>query len=125
MEKTYEVKGMTCVICKGNVEKALKNTKGVSDCKVNLLENEALVTFDENKVNEEALAKSVADAGYELVIRKSNAPDLEKVIMIVSAILVLILMVFSMGHMFGIHIPAYGNRSYFIHFTWQKETSCL
>ncbi len=108
MEKTYEVKGMTCVICKGNVEKALKNTKGVSDCKVNLLENEALVTFDENKVNEEDLAKSVADAGYELVIRKSNAPDLEKVIMIVSAILVLILMVFSMGHMFGIHIPAYG-----------------
>ena len=95
MEKTYEVKGMTCVICKGNVEKALKNTKGVSDCKVNLLENEALVTFDENKVNEEDLAKSVADAGYELVIRKSNAPDLEKVIMIVSVILVLILMVFS------------------------------
>ena len=24
MEKTYEVKGMTCVICKGNVERALK-----------------------------------------------------------------------------------------------------
>ena len=46
MEKTFEVKGMTCVICKGNVEKALKNAKGVSECKVNLLENEAMVTFD-------------------------------------------------------------------------------
>ena len=105
MEKTYEVKGMTCVICKGNVEKALKNTAGVSDCKVNLLENEAFVTFDEGKVSEEALAKAVADAGYELIISKKNTPDYSKLVMIVSAILVVILLVFSMGHMFGIHIP--------------------
>ena len=72
MEKTYEVKGMTCVICKGNVEKALKNAYGVSDCKVNLLENEALVTFDESKTDEKALAKAVSDAGYELVLHKNN-----------------------------------------------------
>ena len=108
MEKTYEVKGMTCVICKGNVEKALKNTAGVSECKVNLLENEAFVTFDENKVDEQTLAKAVADAGYELIISKKNTPDYSKIIMIVSTILVLILMVFSMGHMFGLHIPEYG-----------------
>ena len=108
MEKTYEVKGMTCVICKGNVEKALKNTEGVSDCKVNLLENEALVTFDEGRVSEEKLAKAVADAGYELVIHKNSGPDTGKIVMYVSVILVLILMVFSMGHMFGLHIPEYG-----------------
>ena len=108
MEKTYEVKGMTCVICKGNVEKALKNTKGVSDCKVNLLENEALVTYDENKISEEELAKAVADAGYELVIHKNNSPDTGKIVMYVSSFLVAILMVFSMGHMFGLHIPEYG-----------------
>ena len=108
MEKTYEVKGMTCVICKGNVEKALKNTEGVSDCKVNLLENEALVTFDEGRVSEEKLAKAVADAGYELVIHKNSGPDTGKIVMYVSAGLVLVLMVFSMGHMFGLHIPEYG-----------------
>jgi Cu+-exporting ATPase len=108
MEKTYEVKGMTCVICKSNVEKALKNTEGVTDCKINLLENEALVTFDETRTNEEIMAKAVADAGYELVINKNNEIDLTKIIMIISSILVLILMFFSMGHMFGIHIPHYG-----------------
>jgi len=108
MEKTFEVKGMTCVICKGNVEKALKNTEGVSECKVNLLENEATVTFDENRVSEEKMAKAVADAGYELVIHKKDGPDTEKIVMYVSAVLVLILMVFSMGHMFGLHIPEYG-----------------
>ena len=31
MEKTYEVKGMTCVICKANVEKALNKTSGVNN----------------------------------------------------------------------------------------------
>ena len=108
MEKTYEIKGMTCVICKSNVEKALKNTPGVSDCKINLLENEAFVTFDETQTNEEKMAKAVADAGYELVINKKNEVDTSKIIMIVSAILVLILMYFSMGHMFGIHVPHYG-----------------
>ena len=105
MEKTYEVKGMTCVICKGNVEKALKNAYGVSDCKVNLLENEALVTFDENKTDEKALAKAVSDAGYELVLNRNNGPDIAFIKMAVSVVLVLILMFFSMGHMFGIHVP--------------------
>ena len=114
MEKIYEVKGMTCVICKGNVEKALKNTKGVSESKVNLLENEVTVTFDENAVDEKALAKAVSDAGYELVIEKHEGIDKEKLIMIISTVLVLILMVFSMGHMFGLHIPAYGKYVQFV-----------
>ena len=50
---------MTCVICKGNVEKALSNTRGVKECKVNLLENEATVVFDENEVDEQQLQKAV------------------------------------------------------------------
>ena len=114
MEKTYEVKGMTCVICKGNVEKALRNTKGVSECKVNLLENEATLTFDENVTDEEKLAKAVKDAGYELVIHKNEGIDKDKVILVVSIVLMVILMFFSMGHMFNIHIPHYGKYVQFI-----------
>ena len=114
MEKTYEVKGMTCVICKSNVERALKNTSGVSECKINLLENEATVVFDENKTSPELLAKAVKDAGYELVINKDNTIDYTKLNMIVSTILVLILMYFSMGHMFNIYIPEYAKYIQFI-----------
>ena len=114
MEKTYEVKGMTCVICKGNVEKALKDVDGVDECKVNLLENEAYVNFDENKTDEEKLAKAVKDAGYELIIKQSNTVDQTKIKMIISIILMLILMYFSMGHMFNMHVPSYGNYIQFI-----------
>ena len=95
MEKTYEVKGMTCVICKGNVEKALKSLDGVSECKINLLENEAFVTFDENRIKEEDLAVAVKNAGYELVIRQDNTIDNTKIKMIISIVLMLILMYFS------------------------------
>ncbi|MBQ6477978.1 MAG: heavy metal translocating P-type ATPase [Erysipelotrichaceae bacterium] len=109
MEKTYEVKGMTCVICKGNVERALKNTPGVLECKINLLENEASVRFDETRTNEEIMAKAVKNAGYELVIRKNGEIDLDKIKMIISCVLVAVLMYFSMGHMFGLHVPSYGN----------------
>ena len=108
MEKTYEVTGMSCVICKGNVEKALKQLNGVCSCKVNLLENEATVEYDENAVNEETMAKAVKDAGYELVINKNESIDKDKLVMIISIVLTLILMYFSMGHMFGIHVPHYG-----------------
>ncbi|MBO4358361.1 MAG: cation-translocating P-type ATPase, partial [Erysipelotrichaceae bacterium] len=114
MEKTYEVKGMTCVICKGNVEKAIRSVNGVEECKVNLLENEATVVYDENKATEEDLSKAVKDAGYELVINKTAQIDMDRIVMIVSTVLMLILMYFSMGHMLGLHIPDYGKYIQFI-----------
>ena len=51
MEKTYEVKGMTCVICKSNVEKDLNSLEGVNSAIVSLMDNEVLIDFDENKVS--------------------------------------------------------------------------
>lgn len=108
MEKTYEVKGMTCVICKNTVEKGLSSLKGVNSCKVNLLENEAIVDFDENIVNELLLADTIKDLGYELLIDKKRHSDMDKIKMYFSIILVLVLMIFSMGKMFGLNIPDNG-----------------
>lgn len=107
MEKTYQVNGMSCVICKNNVETGLKKLKGVKDCKVNLLENEATIIFDENMTNEETMAKAIRDLGYELVIDKTNTIDKTKTTLIISIILVLILMYFSMGHMFKLPTTVY------------------
>ena len=111
MQKTYEVKGMTCVICKNTVETGLKKLNGVSDCKVNLLENEATVIFDENIVNEEVMAKVIKDLGYELIISKNKEIDYTKIKMIVSIILSLILMYLSMGHMINLPVPS--NNKYY------------
>ncbi|MBQ1289394.1 MAG: cation-translocating P-type ATPase, partial [Erysipelotrichaceae bacterium] len=102
MEKTYEVTGMTCVICKGNVEKALKKLDGVSKATVNLLENEVTVEFDEERTNEETMAKAVKDAGYVLVLGKQKTLNRSKMFLIVSVLLMAILMAVSMSTM---HMP--------------------
>ena len=84
MENTYEVKGMSCVICKNTVETGIKRLNGVKDCKVNLLENEATITFDESKINIETIRKAVADLGYELIINSKNEINYTKIKMIAS-----------------------------------------
>ena len=53
MEKTYEIKGMTCVICKANIEKALNSNPFIDSVRVNLIENEATIVFDETKKKNE------------------------------------------------------------------------
>lgn len=104
MEKIYEVKGMTCVICKGNVEKVLNKLEDVEIAKVNLLENEVTVRFDETKLNEEDLYKVVKDAGYELVINKKERKyDFDTIKLIFLIILTIILMYISMSSM---HMPS-------------------
>ncbi len=102
MEKTYEVLGMSCVICKGNVEKALNKLDGVNSAVVNLLENEVTINYDESTQDEEKLAEVVKNAGYTLVIHKQKAINKKKIILIISIILVIALMAISMAYM---HMP--------------------
>lgn len=64
-EKEYLVKGMHCAACKNNVESAVKKVKGVKTCDVNLINNTAKITFD-NEMNEEELFNKVKDIGYSL-----------------------------------------------------------
>lgn len=96
IEKTYIVEGMSCVICKGNVEKALSSIDGVQNVRVNLLENEATINYDENKVNEELLTKVIKDAGYNLVLDIKKDFNKDLIVLIISVFLVIILMFISM-----------------------------
>lgn len=95
MEKIFEVEGMTCVICKANVEKALNNINGVNSALVNLLENEVVVNYNEEKVDELTLSKHVSDAGYRLLIDKKNTIDKNKIKLIISIVLMIALMIVS------------------------------
>ena len=43
---TMPVTGMSCAACQVHVEKALRETPGVSDAQVNLMNHRARITFD-------------------------------------------------------------------------------
>lgn len=96
MEKIYEVKGMTCVICKANVEKTLSKIEGVNSAVVSLMDNEVLIDYDPNKVNEKTMHDELVKEGYELIINKNKKIDTDFYKMIISIALTIILMVIAM-----------------------------
>lgn len=76
MEKKerFTVEGMSCASCANHVEKAAKKAKGVKEASVNLLTNSVEITYEETTSFEE-IQKSIAKAGYKLVL---NAKKEEK-----------------------------------------------
>ncbi len=61
--KTYRVTGMTCGGCVRHVDKALRNTPGVTNVTVDLASGTAVVT---GTASFETLAAQVAEAGYQM-----------------------------------------------------------
>ncbi|MDO4532383.1 MAG: heavy metal translocating P-type ATPase [Coriobacteriia bacterium] len=64
MEKTINVTGMMCKHCVHHVTKALEGIEGVSNVRVSLDDNNAVVDVAEG-VADEALIAAIVDAGYE------------------------------------------------------------
>ena len=68
MEKTIDVTGMMCKHCVHHVTKALEGIEGVSNVRVSLDDNNAVVDVAEG-VADEALVAAIVDAGYEAQVR--------------------------------------------------------
>lgn len=69
MKKIYAVEGMTCASCALTVEKTLQSLEGVTQASVNLATEQASISYDAARLQEETLLDAVARAGYHL---KSN-----------------------------------------------------
>ena len=114
--KQFDITGMSCAACSARVEKAVSKLKGVEACSVNLLTNSMSV---EGTAKPEEIISAVIAAGYgaaEKGNKKTNEDEAEaqikkseknvKIRLIVSAVLLFILMYFSMGHtMWGWPLP--------------------
>ena len=59
------IEGMHCASCASNIEKSLKNTKGVKNASVSLMLKKGIVEADD-KISEDELRKAVARAGYKI-----------------------------------------------------------
>jgi len=58
------VTGMTCTACQARVQRNLARTPGVADATVNLMLNNATVSFDPGAVSAEQLVEAIRDSGY-------------------------------------------------------------
>jgi Cu+-exporting ATPase len=75
MEKAradMKIAGMTCAMCVKSVENALTEVPGVSEARVNLGSETAVVEYNPKTVRLPDLEKAVRDAGYEVIDEKAT-----------------------------------------------------
>lgn len=121
----FNVDGMTCASCQAAVNRSVAKIDGVEDVNVNLMTNSMDVSYNEELTNSDTIIKAVKDAGYDASLKEKEskgkggeAGDSAKSIfekqaqemkwrLMISIPLLLILMYFSMGTMFGAPNPAF------------------
>ncbi|MBP5177231.1 MAG: heavy metal translocating P-type ATPase, partial [Clostridia bacterium] len=112
MKVKFSVAGMSCAACVARVEKAIRKLDGVKEVAVNLLTGEASVNFTA-PCDEQKIIAAVKNAGYKASVYKENAasdnesPESRKMLvkLLISGLLLIVLMYFSMGHMIGLPLP--------------------
>lgn len=111
MKKKFKITGMSCAACQAHVNKAVTKLN-VNECNVNLISNTMEVDYDETKLNENDIINAVIKEGYGASILNENyldttskTVDKKKRNLIISIILLIVLMYFSMGSM--INLPSF------------------
>ena len=109
------VGGMTCAACSARVEKVSSQVPGVQKAEVNLLAGTMVVTADNDSVTEAVIA-AVRNAGYSAQIpgkkvekEDTHAQEMKQMLrrIIGSAVCLVVLMYFTMGHMIGLPVPSW------------------
>lgn len=106
-KKILNIEGMTCSACSNGLEKYLNKQDGINEASVNLVMATALVEYDESKVKDSDLDRFVKEAGFKSLGERSKDENKkhERLFLIQFAILVVLLMYISMGHMANFPIP--------------------
>lgn len=110
MKKKYIIQGMTCAACAAAVERQVSKLSGVLSVEVNLLTAVMQVSFDEQKVDDQAIIKAVEQAGYLAFPVKQRPIDLDEQKslqrrVIVSFAFLLPLLYLAMGPMLHFPLP--------------------
>lgn len=73
MEKIrFDVEGMHCASCAQTIERSLQKQAGVEDAQVNLVSEEARVTYDPTQIKPKDLQALVDDLGYHLILPETE-----------------------------------------------------
>ena len=115
MKLKFNVTGMTCAACSARVEKVTKAVPGVETAEVNLMGGTMTVEAASENVKD-AIIQAVVNAGYGASVAGAEKPEPKstdtgiketKTRIIGSAVFLVILMYFTMGHMIGLPVPSW------------------
>lgn len=69
---TIRVEGMKCAKCSASVTKALKATEGVEEAEVSSEKGEAVIKYDDQKLDEAKLREVINSTGFKAVAEKGQ-----------------------------------------------------
>ena len=69
---TIKVDGMKCAKCSASVSKALKATEGVESAEVSSEKGEAVIKYDDQKLNEAKLREVINSTGFKAAEEKGQ-----------------------------------------------------
>ncbi|MGN9161482.1 heavy metal translocating P-type ATPase [Clostridium sulfidigenes] len=116
--KTYnfKIEGMTCSACANRVERVTRKLDGVENAAVNFATEKLTIKVNEDEISYGDIKAAVDKAGYKLI--KEEVKDKEKqgeekseaskllTRFISSLIFTVPLLIITMGHMVGMHLPS-------------------
>lgn len=71
-KQLLDITGMSCSACSSRIEKVVNRMQGVEQMSVNLLKNNAHVTFDESVVDEKAIIARIEKLGFGARVHVAN-----------------------------------------------------
>ena len=72
-KQLLDITGMSCSACSSRIEKVINKMQGVEQMNVNLLKNNAHVTFDESVVDEKAIIARIEKLGFGASVHAAGA----------------------------------------------------
>ena len=118
--------GMSCSACSSGLEKYLNKQEGIK-ASVNLVLAQALVEYDETKLDVEKIEEYIKEAGFESLgiynPKKENKKNISKYLLLASFVLTAITIYISMGNMFGWPQIPFLNMEY--HAIWYSLVLCV
>ena len=114
MRIVFQVSGMSCAACSATVERVTSQVDGVMNAEVNLLSGKLTITAESDRVIP-LVIEAISKAGYQAQLqgdkKKTQGTLTEdrnmKNRILFSAIFLLILMYFTMGHMLHLPMPSW------------------
>ena len=119
-KQLLDITGMSCSACSSRIEKVVNKMQGVEQMNVNLLKNNAHVTFDESVVDEKAIIARIEKLGFGAKVHAANvaapvpqqdtaAQDMEEMRQRLIGSLIFAGLVFyqHMGRMWGWPLPSF------------------
>lgn len=72
-KQLLDITGMSCSACSSRIEKVVNRMQGVEQMSVNLLKNNAHVTFDESVVDEKEIIARIEKLGFGASVHAAGA----------------------------------------------------